>query len=115
MFRKMFIGIFLGVVLSVSSLFANNVVVTNFKTLSNGKQAIAEDKIDRKLFFTYNMTVPATNIEANVLNEVKNKLKRIFCSNPALRQYVVDKHYEAIITYIYTNDVVVNIVINSCE
>ena len=90
------------------SLFANNIGANYF----NKNSATTIDKSSKIVFITYLMPQPGY-VENNKLDEVKEKLVNLLCSNPNTR-ILIEKGYTFVITYIYTNKLIVNVTINSC-
>jgi len=90
------------------SLFANNIGASYF----NKNGATIVDKTSKIVFLTYLMP-QSGYIDNNNLNEVKEKLENLLCSNPKTR-VLIENGYTFTITYIYTNRLIVNATINSC-
>ena len=115
MIRKM-LFVFGVVGVLISSLFANNIVVGNAEHVGKDiYQSMIEDKQERKVYFTYFYPTSAINIGVDILTKTKNSLVKTLCSDPTIRNGINNQGYEIIITYVYTNHVVVHNVINSCR
>jgi len=96
-------------------LFANGVVTGTFsKAGKNSYQSIMEDTKDKKIFLMNIYSFDVTSVNDETLSKVKEHVKQIFCSKPEGRA-MIENGYEFIITYLYANRVVVNIVVNSCK
>jgi hypothetical protein len=108
--KKIFLIVFFFV-----TLFANSVGVYDLKydKTYNGFGGLYINNKDRVIFLTYTYDKNTKALTSELLNSAKNSLKNMFCRS----RYVeyLKRGYIFVVTYVYKNKKVVQVVINNCR
>ena len=104
-------------VLAMGFLYASNTANVGYmkKTAGNNYSSTIVDTSNKKIFFTYLLLNSVSSINNETLNAAKRQITNIVCEIPKFRSLMINEGYEVIVTYIYSNNIIIHVVINSCS